>query len=99
MVVIHGGFWKAEYDASLGEPLAAELTAAGWTTLNVEYRRVGDGGGFPATLDDVHAALEALAGTDVDTATVVTLGHSAGGTSRPGRPPGGGSTAGRRRCR
>ena len=79
VVVIHGGFWKAEYDASLGEPLAADLTAAGWTTLNVEYRRVGDGGGFPATFDDVHAAIEALAGTDVDTPTVVALGHSAGG--------------------
>ncbi len=78
MVIIHGGFWKAEYDASLGEPLAADLTAQGWTTLNVEYRRVGNGGGFPATFDDVHAAIEALAGTDVDTTTVVTLGHSAG---------------------
>lgn len=79
VVIIHGGFWKAEYDASLGEPLAADLTARGWTTLNVEYRRVGNGGGFPHTFDDVHAAIEALAGTDVDTTTVVTLGHSAGG--------------------
>lgn len=79
VVIIHGGFWKAEYDASLGEPLAADLTERGWTTLNVEYRRVGNGGGFPATFDDVHAAIEALSGTDVDTSTVVTLGHSAGG--------------------
>ena len=62
VVIIHGGFWKAEYDASLGEPLAADLTARGWTTLNVEYRRVGNGGGFPHTFDDVHAAIEALAG-------------------------------------
>lgn len=79
VVVIHGGFWKAEYDASLGEPLAADLTGQGWTTVNVEYRRVGNGGGFPETFDDVHKAIEALAGTDVDTSTVVTLGHSAGG--------------------
>ncbi len=79
VVIIHGGFWKAEYDASLGEPLAADLTARGWTTLNAEYRRVGNGGGFPRTFDDVHAAIEALGGTDVDTSTVVTLGHSAGG--------------------
>jgi acetyl esterase/lipase len=79
IVVIHGGFWKAEYDASLGEPLAADLVARGWTALNVEYRRVGGGGGFPATLDDVHAAIETLAGAGVDTSTVVTLGHSAGG--------------------
>lgn len=79
VVIIHGGFWKAEYDASLGEPLADDLTDRGWTTLNVEYRRVGNGGGFPATFDDAHAAIEALSGTDVDTSTVVTLGHSAGG--------------------
>lgn len=79
VVIIHGGFWRAEYDASLGEPLAADLTASGWTTLNVEYRRVGNGGGFPQTFDDVHAAIEALGDTDVDTTTVVTLGHSAGG--------------------
>jgi acetyl esterase/lipase len=79
VVVVHGGFWKAEYDASLGHPLAVDLTSRGWTTLTVEYRRVGNGGGFPETLDDVHAAIEALAGTDVDTSTVVTLGHSAGG--------------------
>ena len=79
VVIIHGGFWKAEYDASLGEPLAADLTARGWTTLNAEYRRVGNGGGFPHTFDDVHAAIEALGGTDVDTSTVLTLGHSAGG--------------------
>ena len=81
-MIIHGGFWKAEYDASLGEPLAADLTARGWTTLNVEYRRVGNGGGFPATFDDVHAAIEALAGTDVDTATVVTLGPLRRGAPR-----------------
>ena len=79
VVILHGGFWKAEYDAALGEPLAADLTARGWTTLNVEYRRVGNGGGFPETFDDVHAAIEALAGTDVDSSTVVMLGHSAGG--------------------
>lgn len=79
VVVIHGGFWRAQYDASLGTPLAADLSDRGWTVLNVEYRRVGNGGGFPATLDDVSAAIDLLAGVDVDTSTVVTLGHSAGG--------------------
>ncbi len=78
-MVIHGGFWRAQYDASLGTPLAEDLSGRGWTVLNVEYRRVGNGGGFPATFDDVAAAIDLLAGTDVDTSTVVTLGHSAGG--------------------
>jgi acetyl esterase/lipase len=80
VVVIHGGFWKAAYDASLGRPLAQDLAARGWTAWNVEYRRVGAGGGVPETLDDVAAAIDALADQpDVDLNRVVTLGHSAGG--------------------
>lgn len=80
VVVIHGGFWKAHYDASLGRPLAISLAEAGWTAWNLEYRRVGNGGGFPQTLDDVATGIDALAGVDdLDTSRVVTLGHSAGG--------------------
>jgi acetyl esterase/lipase len=77
VVVIHGGFWKAQYGAEYGAPLAEDLVARGWTAANVEYRRVGNGGGFPATLDDVHAAIGAVAADA--TGPVVTLGHSAGG--------------------
>ena len=77
VVVLHGGFWREAYGADLGEPLAADLLARGWTTLNVEYRRVGGGGGYPQTFDDVHAAIGLLGGSD--TGPVVTLGHSAGG--------------------
>ena len=84
VVVIHGGFWKAEYDASLGEPLAADLSGRGWTVLNLEYRRVGSGpgggGGWPATGDDVAAGIDLLRHVDgLALDTVVTLGHSAGG--------------------
>ncbi|MCW2791125.1 MAG: alpha/beta hydrolase [Nocardioides sp.] len=79
VVVIHGGFWKAEYDLSLGRPLAASLAEEGWAAWNLEYRRVGNGGGAPATLDDVAAGMDRLAGLDLDLSTVVTLGHSAGG--------------------
>jgi len=80
VVVIHGGFWKAAYDLDLGRPLAASLAEKGWTAWNIEYRRVGDGGGLPETFDDVAAAIDRLAEVDgLDTSTVVTLGHSAGG--------------------
>jgi acetyl esterase/lipase len=84
VVVIHGGFWKAEYDASLGRPLAESLADEGWTAWNLEYRRVAPagsgGGGVPQTLDDVAAGIDALADVDgLDTARVITLGHSAGG--------------------
>lgn len=83
VVVVHGGFWLAEYDLSLGEPLAASLADEGWAAWNIEYRRIGGGtgggGGDPETFDDVHAAIEKLADFDMDLSTVVTLGHSAGG--------------------
>ena len=80
VVVIHGGFWKARYDASLGRPLATSLAGEGWTAWNLEYRRVGNGGGMPETLDDVAAGIDALADVEgLDTSTVITLGHSAGG--------------------
>jgi acetyl esterase/lipase len=79
VVVIHGGFWKAAYDLALGRPLAADLVEKGWVALNIEYRRVGIGGGVPNTLDDVRAAIATLDGRDLDLTRVVTLGHSAGG--------------------
>lgn len=80
VVVIHGGFWKSAYDYTLGQPLARALVADGWTAWNIEYRRVGNGGGTPQTFDDVATAIDALADVEgLDTSTVVTLGHSAGG--------------------
>lgn len=80
VVVVHGGFWKAAYDHTLGQPLARSLAEKGWTAWNIEYRRVGNGGGTPETFDDVAAAIDRLADVDdLDLSTVVTLGHSAGG--------------------
>ena len=85
VVVLHGGFWRAAYDFSLGRPLAESLARHGWTSLNLEYRRGGSagrggGGGFPSTFDDVSAGIDLLADVDdLDTSKVVTLGHSAGG--------------------
>ena len=79
MVVIHGGFWKAAYDLSLGRPLAASLAEHGWAAWNIEYRRVGNGGGDPATFDDVAAAIDALRDQDLPLDRVLAVGHSAGG--------------------
>lgn len=84
VVVIHGGFWKTSYGAGeLGAPLARALQQAGWAAWNLEYRRIGagmgGGGGAPATFDDIAAGIDRLATLEVDTTTLVTLGHSAGG--------------------
>ena len=79
-VLIHGGFWRDRYDLTLMEPLAADLVARGWAAWNIEYRRLGSGGGVPETLDDVAAAIDLLAELDgVDLSRVVAIGHSAGG--------------------
>jgi acetyl esterase/lipase len=78
-VVLHGGFWKAEYDLTLMDALCEDLARRGWAAWNVEYRRLGNGGGVPETLEDVSAAIDVLATLPVDTSRVVTIGHSAGG--------------------
>jgi acetyl esterase/lipase len=78
-VLIHGGFWKAGYGLELMDALCSDLVARGWAAWNIEYRRLGNGGGVPETLDDVGAAIDHLAELDVDLSRVVTIGHSAGG--------------------
>jgi dipeptidyl aminopeptidase/acylaminoacyl peptidase len=86
-VVLHGGFWKAQYGRKQTRPLCADLAARGWAAWNVEYRRLGrlSGGGYPETLDDVAAAVDHLAAMPahepgvLDRTRVVAIGHSAGG--------------------
>jgi acetyl esterase/lipase len=80
-VLLHGGFWRAPFTLSLMDALAVDLTARGWATWNVEYRRVGCGGGVPETLDDVAAAIGALAGLEaaINRGSLTVIGHSAGG--------------------
>jgi acetyl esterase/lipase len=76
---IHGGFWRARFDLThAGHPCVA-LTAAGYLTANIEYRRVGeDGGGWPGTIEDVRCAVRSVRERNPDLAAVL-LGHSAGG--------------------
>lgn len=82
VVVVHGGFWRAQYTRHLTRGLTRALTAQGWATWNIEYARVGRfaHGGWPTTLTDAAAAVDALEQQDaLDLARVVTCGHSAGG--------------------
>jgi acetyl esterase/lipase len=80
VVLIHGGWWGPYFGLDHLEGVAADLVRRGWVTWNVEYRRLGIGGGYPSTLEDVAAAIDYLAALDnIDTRRVVTMGHSAGG--------------------
>jgi acetyl esterase/lipase len=83
VVLLHGGCWRGQYGlAPLGQ-LCTALTAEGLAVWNIEYRRLGNGGGWPATFLDVATAADALrdiAGQyALDLARVVAMGHSAGG--------------------
>jgi acetyl esterase/lipase len=75
--LIHGGFWRARYGLDLMRPMADDLAARGWATCNVEYRRVGTGGGYPETLEDVAEACGAASGLGLG--PLIAVGHSAGG--------------------
>jgi acetyl esterase/lipase len=84
VIVIHGGCWETPWGLDHVRSLAAALTAEGYATWSLEYRRLGDeGGGWPGTLEDVGRGadhLRALAVPhDLDLERVVALGHSAGG--------------------
>jgi acetyl esterase/lipase len=61
--------------------LAGDLVRRGWAVWNIEYRRLGEGGGWPATFTDVAAAVDHLRRVDapLDLDDVSLLGHSAGG--------------------
>lgn len=87
VIVVHGGFWRVEYDRRHTGPLAAALAARGYPVAQLEYRRTGQpGGGWPGTLTDVVTgvarlpvlASEALPGR-VTQAAPILIGHSAGG--------------------
>ena len=80
-VVIHGGYWKARYDRSLMSGLCENLVNRGIAAWNLEYRRVGNGGGWPETFADVASGFDLLADLagSLDLGRVGAIGHSAGG--------------------
>ena len=84
VIVIHGGCWQTPWAMDHVRSLAAALTAEGFATWSLEYRRLGDpGGGWPGTLQDVARGADRLrqeaAAHRLDLSRVVALGHSAGG--------------------
>ncbi|NUW46877.1 alpha/beta hydrolase family protein [Nonomuraea rhodomycinica] len=86
VMLLHGGFWRAAHDRLHVRVVADALTSEGYAVANVEYRRVGGGGGWPATFMDVAQAADTLPALiersrpgRLDLDRTVYLGHSAGG--------------------
>ncbi|GAA2321088.1 alpha/beta hydrolase [Nonomuraea roseoviolacea subsp. roseoviolacea] len=86
VMLLHGGFWRAAHDRLHVGVVADALAYEGYAVANVEYRRVGIGGGWPATFTDVAQAADTLPDMiarsrpgRVDLDRIVYLGHSAGG--------------------
>jgi acetyl esterase/lipase len=81
-VLFHGGFWYHAWERDLMDGLAAELARRGIAARNVEYRRVGAGGAWPAIGDDAARATDHLVALapiyGLDLERVALLGHSAG---------------------
>lgn len=78
VVLAHGGLWKQEFERDLTESLAVDLTNRGYHTWNIEYRRVGTGGGWPASGHDVLTALDSIPQLGVEVQRVILVGHSVG---------------------
>jgi acetyl esterase/lipase len=81
--MIHGGCWRDGWTLDLMDSLAVDLHHRGFATWNIEYHRVGSGGGWPLTMEDVAAAMDHLGElapqNGLDLQDVVAIGHSAGG--------------------
>jgi acetyl esterase/lipase len=97
VALVHGGYWRDQWQREIMDGLAVDLARRGYATWNIEYRRVGpSGGGWPATFADIAgslAGLEQLARTQpLDLSRLAIVGHSAGGhlaawsASREGQP-------------
>jgi dipeptidyl aminopeptidase/acylaminoacyl peptidase len=91
VVMLHGGFWRSEYDRTHTGPMTSALAAEGYVVAVPEFRRTETvaepgsvqraGGGWPNTFDDIAAALDAVPGllTPYSSSPPVVVGHSAGG--------------------
>jgi acetyl esterase/lipase len=83
-VIYHGGCWKTGIASqAYMAPLATRWQQQGIATLNVDYREVGDGGGWPGSFEDWAASGklidEVAARYAIDRARLTLVGHSAGG--------------------
>ena len=83
VILVHGGCWRARVSLDYFGQAAKALTKLGIAVWNLEYRRLGNGGGWPNTFLDVANGTDFLrtvaAEYSLDLSKIVAVGHSAGG--------------------
>jgi acetyl esterase/lipase len=84
VVFLHGGCWNVSLPGlELMDYAAEDLRQRGFAVWNLEYRRLGAGGGYPATFKDVATGVDLLRKlakeNSLDLKHVVLVGHSSGG--------------------
>lgn len=83
LLLLHGGCWQHAFGLLPMGQMARAIADMGFLVCNLEYRRLGGGGGWPNTFLDVTAGLiqfvEMATGRGLDASRIVVTGHSAGG--------------------
>jgi pimeloyl-ACP methyl ester carboxylesterase len=84
LVFIHGGAWRSEWSKNYTEAFVEVLTAQGFATWDLEFRRIGHrDGGYPGTFDDVARGADHLRviaeSYPLNLDRVIAVGHSSGG--------------------
>jgi len=83
VLLLHGGCWRSRVSLDYFGQAAKALSHLGLAVINIEYRRLGNGGGYPETFLDVAKAADFVRTIaqdySLDASRVVAVGHSAGG--------------------
>ncbi|MBI5584460.1 MAG: alpha/beta hydrolase [Deltaproteobacteria bacterium] len=83
VVLLHGGCWRAEYGLEHLGQFCEALKKEGLAVWNLEYRRLGSGGGWTATFEDAARGVDFLQDLadryPLNLSRVIYAGHSAGG--------------------
>jgi acetyl esterase/lipase len=81
VVLVHGGYWRSDYDLHLEDAVAGDLAGRGYLVWNIDYAPSSDP--WPATLVDAatayDAAFKGVHSSRIDRRRVAVVGHSAGG--------------------
>lgn len=83
VLLVHGGYWSAKLNRSLENDVGNDLLRFNIVVCNLDYRSVGNDGGYPNTFYDVSNGTDLIRTIanehQFDSNRVVVVGHSAGG--------------------